>query len=218
MIRIEHAFRIPEDYANAIQCAQQALVNNSLSNIWNHDLLREKLPAEVASTLIECQRHIKRKLIEAVGPYCTYCHVYLKNSNRFELDHFVLKSHTSGTGKYTYQIENILLCCKYCNDEKSSKITFDIQSVSSAQRYTDLVFTCYHPNVHDLHQNFDLLTRSVVAKTSEAKAFLVLIDYADLRTNEKIMSNFEIRNQNNKELEDQVRLISSITRERSLAV
>lgn len=219
MISFTDQVSIPDEYIGAIAAALSLVGRPGIRNIWDHKILKENLDRSAACTVIRFQRFVKKELIRIAGPYCTYCHHRFRNANRAVIDHFVVKSVGGGFAKFTYESQNFLLCCRDCNDEKGEQLTVEPSS-SQPIVYENLRFSHFHPNIHQVHEHFEIRNAIVVAEGRLGVKYLEMIGYMDSFQQPQIMSSFQIRhNQNtNSRLEETVELLISLTRVRSGAV
>jgi hypothetical protein len=194
MVRLSINYVIPQEY-NAVIEKAFALLGVNVANIWNHDVLKAGLTGIQAKSIIKLQRLIKAELWMQSKKRCTYCHWFCNRKGQFQIDHFVLKSHQEGLSKFTYEMKNLILVCKACNDRKGTSKTYDegVPDLVTLQ-YVSLPFQVFHPYFHDPAEHFDISDDWGEELSPKGQRFLTMIGFDDPQQMIQILSNFRDRN------------------------
>ncbi|WP_285309520.1 HNH endonuclease [Stenotrophomonas maltophilia] len=107
------------------------------------------------------RKSIVKRLRKQQKDRCCYCRrVILYNKGAYEVDHIIDKgSHKKKYGRFCFELQNLALACKDCNNNKGIKsVLFNALPANAAYPTNQAAFNWVHPHLHDYSAHITIHT------------------------------------------------------------
>jgi uncharacterized protein (TIGR02646 family) len=114
---------------------------------------------------------------------CCYCRRTINyNKGAYELDHIIDKGSKGGRyGRFCFDLRNLALACKDCNNNKGTKaVLFKDLSINAPYPTDKAVFNWVHPHLHDYSEHISIHTGWIYEAKSGNSMGLQVITHCKL--------------------------------------